>query len=527
MTKFLESILQTVGLEVLLETFKDNDFDDELLRQIPDCPAGSLEEHLFATLVPSIGNRLKIIGAIRKRTNSKSVTSSVQQISDGDQSSQEDNIVQYLVVTPPTATPPRQEENIFVDELQNIPVSPDCNVADPLFDVKRIILTSDADKGTTKGRKLLDDCVETNVINFALKNLIKRPTVNHLVKQYSYYPPKYVKENLAQCIAVQLFPSLPDSQKLDIINLFYSESKLSNSKREGSDGIIYRRIPASGLIEDRLKYIRRKNEVKCRVQPPNVESCQTKRRKSLGFSTLPSQVTKYMSETYCLRTSQFRNTNNLAEMLDQWPRLLDTPGMIELDFKTLFPGKCDKMLLKWAAVSVQICSYAEKIKTNLDEIGIKKPLSNWSKDDKTVGALVLLPYLTASSAYSKKSKKRKKITSGESAEFFIQVVPVTHDIENFRTIESRRKQPFVLCVGELGSLIIHDSYVMVETKLVKASSLIHAVDICFKMFHVLQLQFPDECYPVWCFFDHSIYQTKEIRSPPSAVLSLGSQITID
>lgn len=47
------------------------------------------------------------------------------------------------------------------------------------------------------------------------------------------------------------------------------------------------------------------------------------------------------------------------------------------------------------------------------------------EDDKTVGALVLLPYLTASSAYSKKSKKRKKITSGESAEFFIQVVPVS------------------------------------------------------------------------------------------------------
>lgn len=111
-----------------------------------------------------------------------------------------------------------------------------------------------------------------------------------------FSPPKYIKENLAQCIATQLFSSLPDSQKLDIVvrnsylinrsdnklinfvvlihHLFYSESKLSNSKRDGSDGNIYKRIPASGLIEDRLKYIRRKHEVKSRSKSLHVESSE-------------------------------------------------------------------------------------------------------------------------------------------------------------------------------------------------------------------------------------------------------------
>lgn len=81
------------------------------------------------------------------------------------------------------------------------------------------------------------------------------------------------KKNVNTLKYLKYFP-LNSDFLLQFQNLFYSESKLSNSKREGSDGIIYRRIPASGLIEDRLKYIRRKNEVKCRVQPPNVESCQ-------------------------------------------------------------------------------------------------------------------------------------------------------------------------------------------------------------------------------------------------------------
>lgn len=43
-------------------------------------------------------------------------------------------------------------------------------------------------------------------------------------------------------------------------------------------------------------------------------------------------------------------------------------------------------------------------------------------DDKSIGALVMLPFLTASSAYSKRNKRRRKITSVESAEFSMQFV---------------------------------------------------------------------------------------------------------
>ena len=38
-----------------------NDVDEDVLRRLPDCAAGSLEERLFAALVPSVGHRLKIV----------------------------------------------------------------------------------------------------------------------------------------------------------------------------------------------------------------------------------------------------------------------------------------------------------------------------------------------------------------------------------------------------------------------------------------------------------------------------------
>lgn len=41
-----------------------------------------------------------------------------------------------------------------------------------------------------------------------------------------------------------------------------------------------------------------------------------------------TQVVQFMTDTYRLRTSQFKATKNLAELLNQWPRLLDTPGMV-------------------------------------------------------------------------------------------------------------------------------------------------------------------------------------------------------
>jgi hypothetical protein len=95
-----------------------------------------------------------------------------------------------------------------------------------------------------------------------------------------------------------------------------------------------------------------------------------------------------------------------------------------------------------------------------------------------------------------------------------------------RHSESKRKQPFVLCVGDLSKLMIVDVYVMVERKLQKATSITSAVDLCFKLFHVLKLAFPEECYPTWCFFDHCVFQINKIASPPASVLTLGSQIEI-
>lgn len=100
------------------------------------------------------------------------------------------------------------------------------------------------------------------------------------------------------------------------------------------------------------------------------------------------------------------------------------------------------------------------------------------------------------------------------------------DLDALRLSESERKQPFVICVGDPKLLEVSQAFVMVERRLLQTASVVGAVDLCFKVFHVLQVNFPSECFPVWSFFDHSVFKTNEIPSPPSSVLTISSQMKL-
>ncbi|XP_035714168.1 uncharacterized protein LOC118438312 [Folsomia candida] len=395
----------------------------------------------------------------------------------------------------------------------------------PLFDVKQIILNSDEEKGTVKGRRTLAKISESNSITYDIKTLVKHRIVSYLVKHYTYYPHQDIKKNLAQCVAAQLFLNL---QLRDIANLFYRESRVIVAKNTTE------KITAAGLIEDRLKHLRRKHGIS-KSGKSKIEDCseaegasedEYEKKSWLSYSSTPlDQVADYMSQTYRLRSKELSISTNLSVTLSEWPRLLDTPGMIDQDFYIRHPGKSEIMLHKWGLISNQIWKYASTININsAGEIGISINLVEWSNDQIKSGSLILLPYLLSRSAYSKTNKKRRKITGGQSSDFFLQFVNSNEDLEEFRLSESARKQPFVVCVGTLKNIDIQQSYVMVERRLIPAESLVKAVDICFKIFYVLQLKFPNECSSVWAFFDHSVFQINEIKSPSSSVLSLSSQI---
>ena len=64
-------------------------------------------------------------------------------------------------------------------------------------------------------------------------------------------------------------------------------------------------------------------------------------------------------------------------------------------------------------------------------------------------------------------------------------------------------QPFILILGcRMKPLQI---FVMVERRAVKFSTLTKAVDNCFKLIYVLDVEYQATCIAVWDFFQHAIY----------------------
>lgn len=85
--------------------------------------------------------------------------------------------------------------------------------------------------------------------------------------------------------------------------------------------------------------------------------------------------------------------------------------------------------------------------------------------------------------------------------------------------DKERKQPFVLLLGE--PLSPSQQFLIVERLAIPQSSVIGAVDACFKSFYVLNIEYPKACKSVWEFFQFGCYKMPgNTRSVPAVARSL-------
>lgn len=72
-------------------------------------------------------------------------------------------------------------------------------------------------------------------------------------------------------------------------------------------------------------------------------------------------------------------------------------------------------------------------------------------------------------------------------------------------------QPYVLVLGTLEEP--QQMFSIVERKAIEHSSLTKCVDVCFKLFYVLDLQYPWQCATTWEFVQMAIYGLDNIGGP--------------
>lgn len=66
-------------------------------------------------------------------------------------------------------------------------------------------------------------------------------------------------------------------------------------------------------------------------------------------------------------------------------------------------------------------------------------------------------------------------------------------------------QPYIIIVGH-SFREIESYYVVVDNILYKLDNILQALDICFKIFMVLDARYPTECEQVWLFLQLYIYK---------------------
>jgi hypothetical protein len=110
---------------------------------------------------------------------------------------------------------------------------------------------------------------------------------------------------------------------------------------------------------------------------------------------------------------------------------------------------------------------------------------------------------------------------------FMSMVILVKDITDFestieRTAASQNKfvnypnQPYVIVIGESYEKI-NQCFCISDGIRYKAQSFIHALDLCFKLFYVLRLEYPTPSFFVWVFLEKFIYDMSETKKISSNV----------
>ncbi|XP_028254191.1 uncharacterized protein LOC114453764 [Parambassis ranga] len=447
MDEFVKTKLNEWQLDTLLDTFKEQEVDEESFLLLDDAAM----QHL----IPKIGQRLKFQKHHKELLQAACSTK--------DQCLSEKNV-----------------ETVASTTLLTV-------VLHPEFAIRQML------GGSLEGRSILSTLDEKQSITSKERKLLVRLLVSHLIEKHGEMPPSDTKIALAMALIYE-FPCLKDDTGSSY-GAWYTPGR--------------KHRPATGFLEERLRNVRKRMRSLIRprqqepqedhavLTPDSLSSPQNIREMVawLKANKYPvSEVEAKMKETSIHRSKWIRcnGSKTISEILREFPRLTDNPGMISQDFQQLHPEAAGQMFEKWPAIADKILKYAQR-----------EGKINVVPDDVTPGerALKALPNLLPPSLF-KRGGKIVRPTTAESQRAFVNMQPVgTNIVEYLTNVDNTF--PHVL---SLGHERVSQTFLVVEGHAIETDSLLEAVDLCFKSFYVFDTNYPKECQPTWEFLQHCIYE---------------------
>ncbi|XP_030846710.1 uncharacterized protein LOC115926207 isoform X1 [Strongylocentrotus purpuratus] len=381
-------------------------------------------------------------------------------------------------------------------------------------------------KKTMEGRKTLEEVTRMKVCAPHNTRVVCNLCTEHLVNLHGLRPGPDMKGAMASSIIAE-FPFLKDPAGNGDEEWYFKSSK----------------CPAGGRIENRLKYLRRITAEKDKKQvgvgsPEDIASTSSSEDLASpqmnydladmkvitewlkSHNTPQKDVVAKMQLTSAYRKDFVHSTLPgssrkkpcVAEVLDEFPHLL-SPGMIEQDYEMLFSGRGKHLYTKWPVVSACILEYANRVSPGWKarfNVQHRKD-TDFCQDERMNLAFCLLSHLFP----GKKSTKGGRASIQEALDNFIDFQKEGTNVEAYKSSHGRN-QPFILALG--GHFCNPaQTFVVLEHHVLEQKSLVAAVDLCYKIFQIFDLQYPCQARAMWVVMDTIAFDVKPGAQESGAV----------
>ncbi|XP_070401570.1 uncharacterized protein [Nothobranchius furzeri] len=373
-----------------------------------------------------------------------------------------------------------------------------------------------------KAPKILEKHKKTGSLKTESRKLLVKVCISHLVKKHGFYPTSAEKVTLAKTI-VATFPSL----RVQI-----------EGKGEGFEHF-YDPLSHSGFLEMRLRNIRRKLEAGQRRYSKRMISCDTgmQSEQDQGGSSATnewitlmkrlrpsseniSSIKSAMENTYTRRRSWISKKNpTMAEILEEYPRFLDMPNLLDIEFGRMTDGKTELFIRRW---EVSIIPKLKSLATmeGGDVSLLTEGMEDQTDDEKCYTMLVVLTHLLPPLPGSRCSIK-------SAISFLVDFVPAGTSIVSLcsNSEVAQGTQPQLICIGNLKSATCQ--YIIVASNdgvtIPVNDGLTCALDKLFKLYWVCNLAYPPQLSSVFTFFEY-IYEVTISTNRKAKVLELISKL---
>ncbi|XP_071575617.1 uncharacterized protein [Temnothorax nylanderi] len=227
-------------------------------------------------------------------------------------------------------------------------------------------------------------------------------------------------------------------------------------------------------------------------------------------------VLEHWNKCYTIRVKDLKQfeEKNLATIFDKWQLFKHPQGyeLIALDFENMNVSKINLNYDTWFnffTIVKQNTNINHK-NNNLNVMVQQIEDKEMNEDAKAAIICQLLSHFLPPRKVSVCGKNSYKASIGAAKDSMIKHANVPGDMLRLR-FETKKHaetlkipvQPYIITVGDYKTAI--ESYVCVDETLYKVNTTIEAIDICFKAFHVFQLQYPGASEHLWILMQRGIY----------------------